>query len=224
MKEKIIFSWGSGKDSVLSLYELGKTNRYETVALLTTISKEFNRVSFHGVPANLVEKQAESIGFTLDKIILSASSSVEEYASKIENSLLKYRNRGIKKIVYGDIFLEDLREFRIKCLDKIGMEGIFPLWKRDTKEIIKKFISLGFKAITTSVDSKVLDKSFVGRMVDENFLKDLPDNVDPCGENGEFHTFVFDGPIFKNKINFSIGKIVLRDSFYYCDLISEGVK
>ncbi|MCK4428921.1 MAG: diphthine--ammonia ligase [Candidatus Aenigmarchaeota archaeon] len=219
MREKIIFSWGSGKDSVLSLYELRKTGKYETVALLTTISKEFNRVSFHGVPAILVEKQADSIGIPIDKIILTASSSVEEYASKLEETLLKYKKRRIKKIVYGDIFLEDLREFRIKCLDKMGMEGIFPLWKRNTKELIETFINLGFKAITTSVDSKVLDKSFVGRMIDKNFLNDLPENVDPCGENGEFHTFVFDGPIFREKINFSIGKIVLRDSFYYCDLI-----
>jgi uncharacterized protein (TIGR00290 family) len=136
--------------------------------------------------------------------------------------LEKYQTKGINKVVFGDIFLEDVREYREKNLSKLDMSGIFPLWKKDTDKLAKEFIELGFKAIITCVDSNSLDESFVGKEFDNDFLDQLPKNVDPCGEYGEFHSFVFDGPIFKYKIPFPKGDVVLRENrFYFCDLIPE---
>lgn len=221
MKEQIIFSWSSGKDSALALYKLKQEDKYDIASLFTTISEEYDRVGFHGTQRMLLEKQAEVIGLPLYKAYLPKSDSIEEYAQKLGKFLVDCKKESVTKIAYGDIFLEDLKEFRIKELKKIGMKGIFPIWQYDSRKLIKEFIDLGFKAITTCVDSNVLDKSFVGRMIDHNFVSELPENVDPCGENGEFHTFVFDGPLFKEKINILAGDIVLKDNFYYCDLIEE---
>lgn len=223
MKEQIIFSWSSGKDSALALYKLKQEDKYDIVSLLTTVSEEHDRVGFHGTQRILLEKQANAIGLPLYKAYLSKSDSIEEYAEKLEKALIGCKNANITKIAYGDIFLEDLKEFRIKNLEKIGMTGVFPIWKQDSAKLIREFIDLGFKAITTCVDSKVLDKSFAGRIIDYDFLSELPEHIDPCGENGEFHTFVFDGPLFREKINISVGDIILRDGFYYCD-IKEEVK
>ena len=134
--------------------------------------------------------------------------------------MLHYRKLGVNSVVFGDIFLEDLRKYREDNLAKIGMEGIFPLWKSDTAELARTFIDLGFKAIITCIDSNILDRSFVGRVFDEHFLSELPGGVDPCGENGEFHSFVYDGPLFRERITYKKGQIVLRDNrFYFCDLI-----
>lgn len=221
LKERLIFSWSSGKDSALALYKLKQEDKYDIVSLLTTISEEYDRVGFHGTKRLLLEKQAKSMNLPLYKAYLSKSDSIEEYAQKLEKALIDCKDEGTTKIAYGDIFLEDLKEFRIKNLQKIGMTGVFPIWKQDSDKLIREFIDLGFKAITTCVDSNVLDKSFAGRIIDYDFISELPDNIDPCGENGEFHTFVFDGPLFKEKINISVGGIILRDGFYYCDLIEE---
>ena len=142
--------------------------------------------------------------------------------SELERALAKYRAQGVTSVVFGDIFLEDLRRYREDKLATVGMKGMFPIWMRDTKELAKSLFSLGFKAITTCVDTKVLGKEFVGRIIDENFLAELPSFVDPCGENGEYHSFVFDGPIFGGAVRFSVGEKVLRDErFYFCDLVPE---
>lgn len=218
MKEQIIFSWSSGKDSALALYKLKQENKYDVVSLFTTVSEEYDRVGFHGTPRVLVEKQAEAIGLPLYKAYLPKCDSIEDYAEKIGKILTDYKKENITKIAYGDIFLEDLKKFRINELKKLGMTGVFPIWKQDSNNLIREFIDLGFKAITTCVDSQVLDKSFVGRIIDYDFLSELPKNIDPCGENGEFHTFVFDGPIFKEKIDFDIGEVVFIDNFFFCDL------
>ena len=132
-----------------------------------------------------------------------------------------YHKQGIDSIVFGDLFLEDIRAYREKFLARHNMRGLFPVWKRDTSVFVKEFIALGFKAVVTCVDSKVLDQSFAGRMIDEEFLSSLPSHVDPCGENGEFHSFVFDGPIFTEAVKFSIGEAVLRESFWFRDLLPE---
>jgi uncharacterized protein (TIGR00290 family) len=143
----------------------------------------------------------------------------------MRDKLTDYQRRGVSSVVFGDIFLEDLRKYREENLSKIGMKGIFPIWKRDTTELAHKFIELGFKAVITCVDSNVLDKRFVGRDYDKQFLQELPSSIDPCGENGEFHSFVYDGPIFKERIAFTVGDIVLRDNrFYFGDLMPEGEK
>lgn len=221
MPDKILFSWSGGKDSALALHSLMNNNEFEIVALLTTVTSGYDRISMHGVRLQLLEKQAESIGLPLEKVMISKKSSNEEYEEKMEDALLKYKNEGVVSVAFGDIFLEDLKKHREENLSKIGMKGIFPLWKQNSYILAKKFIDLGFKAIITCVDGKQLDGRFCGRAYDTSLLSDLPKNVDPCGENGEFHTFVYAGPIFKDEIPFTKGGIVLRDNqFHFCDLIA----
>jgi uncharacterized protein (TIGR00290 family) len=220
MSEKVLFSWSGGKDSAMALYEIQRAKDYEVAALLTTVTEDYDRVSMHGLRRLLLESQAESLGYPLEKIFISKNASNKEYESKMEEVLLKYKSAGVNSVVFGDIFLEDLRKYREDNLAKIGMKGIFPIWKRDSKELAQTFIDLGFKAVLICVDSKVLDRRFVGRAFDEQFLSELPPNIDSCGENGEFHSFVYDGPIFREKVSHEFGEVILRDNrFYYCDLI-----
>ena len=220
MKEKVIFSWSGGKDSAFALHELRKTGKYEIVALLTTLSEGYNRTSMHGVREELLDKQACSLGLSLEKVFIKKDVMSAEYEKMMEKTLLKYLSRGIKSVVFGDIFLQDLREYREKNLAKIGMRGIYPIWKKNTVELAQAFIDLGFKAVVTCIDSKILDQKFAGRNFDKSFLSDLESNVNPCGENGEFHSFVYEGPIFKDSIVHKKGEVVLReDRFYFCDLI-----
>jgi len=223
MPEKILFSWSSGKDSALALHSLINNRNFDILALLTTVTADFGRISMHGVRQELLEKQAESIGLLLEKVVISKNSSNDEYEEKMKAVLLRYKNEGADSVAFGDIFLEDLKKHREENLAKIGMKGMFPLWKQSSYVLAKRFIELKFKAIVTCVDGKQLDGKFCGRVFDESFLSDLPKNVDCCGENGEFHSFVFDGPIFKKNILFSTGEIVKRvDRFYFCDLRPEG--
>jgi uncharacterized protein (TIGR00290 family) len=220
MSLRVILSWSGGKDSALALYEIQKTRSYEILALLTTVTEDYDRISMHGVRRVLLERQAASLGYPLEKVPISKDASNGEYESRMREILAKYLNLGVTSVVFGDIFLEDVRKYREGNLSKIGMRGIFPLWKRDTYELARTFISLGFKTVITCVDSTVLDKKFVGRVFDERLLSELPSTVDPCGENGEFHSFVYSGPIFQYPIPHTIGEIVLRDNrFYYCDLM-----
>lgn len=218
MKEKVLLSWSGGKDSALALYELQKKN-YEIVALLTTITRDYGRISMHGVRTILLEMQAESLGLPLEKVLIAKDITNEQYERKMQQMLTKYLAAGISTVAFGDIFLEDLRKYRENNLSKIGMKGIFPIWKINTNRLAGKFIKSGFKAVITCVDSNFLDKTFIGETFDELFLSKLPSFVDPCGENGEFHSFVHDGPIFREKISHAIGEIILRENrFYYCDL------
>ncbi|MGB3128520.1 MAG: diphthine--ammonia ligase [Dehalococcoidia bacterium] len=218
--EKILFTWSGGKDSAMALYELEMTEGYGIAALLTTITEDFDRISMHGVRTALLEQQAESLRLPLEKVYITSNASNEEYEAKMRDKLTHYQGQGVSSVVFGDVFLENVREYRESNLAKIGMKGIFPLWERNTVELAHTFIDLGFKAVVTCVDSNVLDRKFVGRVFDERFISELPDHIDTCGENGEFHSFVYDGPIFRERIPYLKGKTVLRDSrFYYCDLI-----
>lgn len=236
MKQKAIFNWSSGKDSALALYKTLQEEKFEITSLLTNINEEFQRISMHGVSVSLLEKQAESLGFALIKLELPKDPSMEEYQELMNSTMNKIKSQGVTHSVFGDIFLEDLRKYREEQLQSIGMEAVFPLWKKNTSELIQEFLDLGFKTIVTSVNETYLDKTFAGRIIDESFIKDLPKNVDPCGENGEFHTFTFDGPIFKNPIDFEIGEVVKKTYprpksdeseeegeyiFWFCDLISK---
>jgi uncharacterized protein (TIGR00290 family) len=219
MKEKVLVSWSGGKDSVLALYELLSDRHYEISGLLTTLTEDYDRVSMHGVRRILLEQQAGSLGLQIDELFLNTNASNEEYEMKMKEKLIVYKGRGIESVVYGDIYLEDIRRYREENLKKIGMTCIFPIWKKDTAELAQTFIDSGFKAIITCVDSQVLDKDFAGRLYDHEFLSDLPSCIDPCGENGEFHTFVYDGPLFREKISFISGETILRDNrFYFYDL------
>ena len=221
--EKVLFCWSGGKDSAISLCEIQKSQKYEILALLTTITSDYDRVSMHGVPRALVEQQAYSLGLPLEKISISKDCSNEEYDSKMREVLTKFKQAGVSSVVFGDICLEGVRQYRENNLSQVGMKGIFPIWGRDTAEVTRSFIELGFQAIVTCVDSKVLVERFLGRVLDKHFLSELPPDVDPAGENGEFHSFVFDGPIFKKRIGYTLGEQVLRDSFYFRDLLPEGV-
>jgi uncharacterized protein (TIGR00290 family) len=174
----------------------------------------------HGYRSILLEQQANEIGYPLEKILISKDCTNQEYETQMKKTLEKYKPQEINKVVFGDIFLEDVRKFREDNLKKLDMVGIFPLWNKDTHSVAREFIKLGFKAIMTCVDSTQLDGSFVGREFDSKFLDDLPDNVDPCGENGEFHTFVYDGPVFDEGISVKKGEVVVKEErFYFCDLI-----
>lgn len=221
MAEKIVFNWSGGKDSAMALYELQQNCRgCEVSALLTVLTREYDRISMHGVPRILLEKQADALSLRLDKIYITKDSSEEDYEKTIKEKLMDYKSQDISAVVFGDIFLEDLRKYREEKLSQIAMKAIFPIWKRDTTELANEFIDLGFKTIISCVDSKCLDKSFVGRIFDKQFLSELPAGIDPCGENGEFHSFAYDGPIFDRPIPFEKGQIVLRENrFYYCDLV-----
>lgn len=220
MKEKTLLSWSGGKDCALTLYEIQKTGNCEISALLSTVTKDYDRISMHGIRRVLLEQQVTSLGFPLEKVLISKNASNDEYESEMRAVLERYLAAGVSAVVFGDIFLEDVRKHREENLSKIKMKGLFPIWRRDTAELAETFIDLGFKAIITCVDSKALDETFVGRVFDKQFLSELPSNVDPCGENGEFHSFVYEGPIFQEKILHTVGEVILRDNrFYYCDLI-----
>ncbi|HVP18970.1 MAG TPA: diphthine--ammonia ligase [Spirochaetia bacterium] len=218
--ERVLVSWSGGKDSTLALNEIVKNGTYRVAALVTTVTADYDRISMHGVRRALLEQQAASLGLPLEKVFIPSNASNAVYEQNFESVLAKYAGQGVQKVVFGDLFLEDLRKYREERLASVGMSGVFPIWMRGTKELAKSLISLGFKAITTCVDTNVLDKDFVGRLVDEKFLADLPASVDPCGENGEYHSFVHDGPIFSEAVRFTIGEKVLRDErFYFCDLV-----
>ena len=222
-KEKTILSWSGGKDSALALYKTQEARDYEIVSLLTTITEGYDRSSMHGIRRRLIEQQACSIGIPLEKVPLSRVSSNEEYESRMREILGQQKRKGVFKVVFGDIFLEDVRRYREERLTSIGMKGVFPLWGKDTAELARTFLRLGFKAVITCVDSEQLDPCFAGRAFDEHMLASLPAQTDPCGENGEFHSFVYDGPIFRHAIPFSKGEVVMREErFSYCDLLPTG--
>lgn len=244
MKKKALFNWSSGKDSALALYKISQNPEFEISCLLTSVNEQFQRISMHGVRITLLEQQAKSIGLPLEIMQIPEMPTMEVYETVMQATLEKLKSEGVTHSIFGDIFLEDLRKYREDKLATIGLEGVFPLWKIPTQELIQEFIRLDFKTIVVCVNERYLDKSFVGRVIDQDFIDDLPENVDVCGENGEFHTFTFDGPIFSNPIDFEVGEIVYRkyekpkeDSsntacdidtndpfdfgFWYCDLIEK---
>jgi uncharacterized protein (TIGR00290 family) len=214
-------SWSGGKDSCVALHELQQSPGYSVAALITTVTRDYNRISMHGVRRVLLERQAASLGLPLHEVFINKDATNREYEAKMEEAFSLYRERGISRVAFGDLFLEEIRVYRDQFLARQNMRALYPVWGRDTTRFIKEFIGMGFKAVVTCVDGKVLDSSFAGMMIDEDFLSALPTHVDPCGENGEFHTFVFDGPIFKEAVRLSVGEKVERDSFCFCDLLPQ---
>jgi uncharacterized protein (TIGR00290 family) len=210
MKEKIVFCWSGGKDSAIALGRLQKDSRYEVVSLLTMCNEHFQRVSMHGVRLELLDRQAEAIGLPLEKIFVSQHSSNEEYQQKMSACLLAHKARGVTGCAFGDIFLEDLKRWREENLARVGLRGIFPIWKIDSREIIREFFALGFGTVICCVNDAYLDETAVGRKIDWEFIDALPANVDPCGENGEFHSFAFAGPVFREPVKFKIGEKIYR--------------
>ena len=224
MSSPILFCWSGGKDSAMALHTLLQRFDVRIDALLTTFTETYDRISMHGVRRELLVQQAQSIGLPLHEVRIPAQCVNAIYEARMEEALRIHYAEGVRIVAFGDIFLEDLRAYREKNLARIGMTALFPIWKRDTRELIRQFHATGFRAIAACIDPRVLNRSFAGRELDDSFFRDLPAGVDPCGENGEFHSFVFDGPIFHSPIPIRTGEIVERDSFIYCDLLPfEGV-
>ena len=237
IKNKTYFNWSSGKDSALALYYLLQDNNYQIDELITTVNSHYNRVSMHGLRKELLIAQTNALGVTASLIELPEMPSMAVYEQKMTEIVNRLKNDGFTHTAFGDIFLEDLRIYRENQIKKVGIQAVFPIWKRDTKELLNEFLDLGFKTIIVCADSKYFGEDFVGTVIDKNFIDNLPEGVDPCGENGEFHTFCFDGPIFKTPIDFTIGKKIYREydtpntdddnsicksdiyGVWYCDLI-----
>ncbi len=228
-KPKAIFSWSGGKDSAYCLHKVLSENTFDVKYLLTTVNTTFKRVSMHGVREELLDIQAESIGIPLLKVMVSEGTN-EEYERQMESLLLKAKSEGIEHVIFGDIFLEDLRVYRENNLAKVNMKAVFPLWKTNTSFLIGDFIKHQFKTITCCVNDGYLNETWVGRDIDISFVNDLPENVDPCGENGEYHTFCYEGPVFKKQIRFNVGEKVYKplqintkdDTSCSSDIVTKG--
>ncbi|CAL2074591.1 diphthine-ammonia ligase [Tenacibaculum sp. 190524A05c] len=240
--KKAFFNWSTGKDSAFALYKILEQKEYSIETLLTNVNKDYSRISMHGLREELLDKQVANIGLSVEKLYFPAQVTMDLYNETMKEKLSQFKDQGMEYSIFGDIFLEDLKSYRDQKLSEVELTGVYPLWQQDTKSLIREFLALGFKAITVCVNAKLLGEEFVGRVIDEDFINELPDNVDVCGENGEFHTFVFDGPIFTKPVDFEIGEKVLKSytlnededqnchsntsekvktydtSFWYCDL------
>jgi uncharacterized protein (TIGR00290 family) len=221
--KKVVLSWSGGKDSVLSLRELKRHGEYEVVTLLTTITEGYDRISMHGVRTLLLEKQAELLGIRLHKVYIPKDANNETYEKSMIEALAMYPAMDVKEIAFGDVYLEDVKAYREKLIGRTQLKSVYPIWKRDTKELITEFIGEGYKAITVCIDTKKLPESFLGRELDKDFIKELPANVDPSGENGEYHTFVYDGPDFREPVKFELGEKVRRGEFGFVDLVDNCI-
>jgi uncharacterized protein (TIGR00290 family) len=209
-KQKAVFNWSGGKDSSIALYKVLLECEYEISYLLTTVSSSFKRIVQHGVKEKLLEMQAESIGIPLYKLYMPENTDMDVYNSLIKQTLLNLKNENINTGIFGDIFLEDLRKYREEKLAEVGVNAVFPIWKYPTHSLVRQFIETGFKAVIVCVNETYLDKSFAGREINFDFIRDLPPGVDPCGENGEFHSFVYDGPIFKKPVKYQLGELIKK--------------
>jgi len=216
----VVFSWSGGKDSAMALQVVQREAKYEVVSLLTTVTEGYERISMHGVRNELLRRQAEAIGLPVEEVRIPPQCPNSVYEARMAETVSRFRERGVLHFAFGDIFLEDLRAYREQKLIRANMTALFPIWKVDTRELAERFVKEGFRAITACIDPRKLDRSFAGRELNASFFRDLPANVDPCGENGEFHTFVFDGPIFHKAIPVRTGEVLERDNFVFCDLVA----
>jgi len=233
---KALFCWSGGKDSAYCLHKVLSEKLLDVAYLMTTVNDAFKRISMHDVREELLDKQIESIGIPAIKIRIKDGTHAE-YEQLMRDALLQAKAEGITHVIFGDIFLEDLRLYREENLKQVDLIGVFPLWKMDTKDLLEDFITKKFKTITCCINDGYFDKTWVGKEIDADFIKDLPPFVDPCGENGEYHTFCYDGPVFHESINFTLGEKIYKPleytfddavckspvktkGFWYCDLIS----
>jgi uncharacterized protein (TIGR00290 family) len=220
-RPKAFLSWSSGKDAAFALHEVRRLGSAEIVGVLTAINEAADRVQMHGVRHALLDRQIEAIGLPAVKLMLPSPCPNAMYEARMEEAFARLKAEGIRHLVYGDLFLEDIRAYRMKQMAAAGMWAIFPLWGRDTGELADAMISSGLEARICCVDTRRLDRAFAGRRYDADFLGDLPAGIDPCGENGEFHTVVTAGPIFAAPIATSVGEIVERDGFAYADVVPQ---
>ena len=222
MRKKTLVSWSSGKDSAWALHVLRQRDDIEVVGLLTTINKHFERVAMHGVRRALVQSQAEAAGLQLWEVPLPWPCSNQEYEQVMAGVCAKAIENGITAVAFGDLFLEDVRKYREDQMKRAGLEPIFPTWGRNTRELLEKMLAAGLRARIVCLDPSKVPAEFAGRDMDIRCMEELPAGVDPCGENGEFHTFVYDGPMFACPIAIEGGEIVTRDGFVYADVLPAG--
>jgi uncharacterized protein (TIGR00290 family) len=207
----------------MALHQILMTRELEVVCLLTTVNERFHRVSMHGVREELLDLQAKSLGYPLEKVWIPYPCPNAIYEQRMRSVLSRWKGRGVLRVIFGDLFLEDIRKYREEKLRQIGLKPAFPLWHENTTTLAKEIIRVGFRAVVTCVDPKRLDVEYVGRQFDQAFLKDLPPQVDACGENGEFHTFVYDGPIFKEPVPVVVGRSQLRDGFQFAEVLPGDI-
>lgn len=219
MKQRIVLSWSSGKDSSLALYELRRSGAYDIHSLLTTVTDDYARVSMHGVREELLRAQAAAVGLPLTIIRIPRECSNEIYEERLRDGLVRLKSDGVTAVAFGDIFLADVRRYREEKNAAVGLESLFPLWGRASADIVDEFLRLGFRAVTTCIDAAKLSERFLGRTLDRDFFTELPPGVDPCGENGEFHTFAFGGPVFSHDLDIALGERVRRGQFAFCDVM-----
>ena len=219
VKEKIVVAWSGGKDSAMALWRLQGDERYQVAGLLTTLTEGYDRIQMHGVRRVLLEAQAESLGLRLIEVWVPMHAGNDAYEAAMKRALGDLREQGVSAVVFGDLFLEDIRAYREKMMAGSGLAPMFPLWREDTRLLSGAFLSAGFRATVICIDPSALPPGFVGLPYDRAFIDDLPEGVDPCGENGEFHTFVHDGPNFRYPLRTMLGVKVERSGFHFADLL-----
>ncbi|MGB6770843.1 MAG: ATP-binding protein [Candidatus Dormiibacterota bacterium] len=220
MATPVVFSWSAGKDSAYGLWTILQVPGYEVRALLTTLTEGYDRVSMSGVREDLLDRQAERLGLPLVKVWIPPACSNDVYEKRMSQAFAQEPLRSVVKFAFADLFLEDVRAYREERLAQVNREGVFPLWGRNTAALARDMIAAGIRATVVCVDPRTLPASFAGRDFDEGFLEDLPASVDPCGERGEFHTFVWDAPMYRKPIGCRTGEVVNRDGFIFCDVIA----
>ena len=214
-KQKITVSWSGGKDSAFALYKILLSNKYEVVGLHTLIGEETRRVGLHGVREEMISLQASALGLPVEFIFLPSADDHQQYESVMGTYYKICKKNGTDAVLFGDIFLEDLKKYREGLLSDPGLIPVFPLWKIDSNILLNDFINLGFKTLICSANAKFFNEEHLGKTIDSHFVKNLSSEVDVCGENGEFHTFVYDGPLFKKPVNFTLGEVVKKDYTYH---------
>lgn len=229
--KKVALFWSAGKDSAMALYKLKQAPEIIVTALICTLNDEYRRVSMHGISETLLDRQCEQLIYPLIKMWVPNDSDNGSYETAFLELAAGLKAKGVDTIVFGDILLEDLREYRENLVQRVGLKAYFPLWNIPTNRLIQEFSDLGFQAVTCCVNSKILGSDWIGRQLDSDFFNKLPEIVDPCGENGEYHTFCFDGPIFNKKIDYTLGEKVFKSfnipkmdgeevqGFYYVEII-----
>lgn len=217
MSNLTVLNWSGGKDSTLTLHYMLTEKPYFIHCLLTTVNEAYNRIAMHGVREDLLVTQARSLNLPLYQVRLPEMPSMETYEEAMNFHYEILKGQGVNYAAFGDIFLEDIKQYRETQFNRIGIETVFPLWQKDSLLLVKEFISLGYKTIVVCAREDL--KGLCGRVIDQHFLEDLPKDIDPSGENGEFHTFVFDGPIFNEPVHFTVGDLIFRSGYWYVDLV-----
>jgi uncharacterized protein (TIGR00290 family) len=218
---KAFISWSSGKDSAFALHEARARGLAEVVGAITTVSEAYDRVAMHGVRSSLLDRQIATLGLPSVRVMLPSPCSNEIYEARFGEACERLKAQGVRHIVFGDLHLEDIRAYRERQLAALGMSAIFPLWRRDTAELARAMIESGLVAHLVCIDPRRLDRVFAGRRFERRLLDELPRNVDPCGENGEFHTVVSAGPMFVAPIAVRVGEVVERDGFVFADVLAD---